>query len=538
MSLSLRLEITPSDPPAISEEFTPPSLESLDSLLEARAGYFEKRRAAAEEFWDRWREEHESQGAPEESVRNVDRLARGEAFAVVTGQQPGLLGGPLYTPWKILTAILLAARLERQTGRAFVPVFWNAGEDHDTAEMDHFVWLNRDGALVRFEMNLPVNGPPRAFGSRPIAELDFDRLMLFWDEMLRPTEFTSALKLETGQAWEHSRTLGEFCNRLLWQWFPSSGLVILSSATQLYPSGVRDLLEQEIDSPLETAERVNQAAERLDKQGFKPKMHRSENRCSFFLDEEGIRSPVFHENGSFKTLSSHYTSRQLKTRLKSEPGQFSPAANLRPVMQDALLPAAASVVGPGEWAYHLQLGGVYEFHGVPRPALVRRLHVRLLPPRVQRGLARSGLGLRDLEAPLEALVKRVALAQAPQDFEKTLERLKKNLQETLTELAGQALAVDKTLEPVIMKHQQQLLAGLEKLEDRLSRGLRKNNQQLEEQLARLQAIAYPEGKPQERVLNLFCFLNLFGPPLLPALAEALAEAPPGSHCEAWIEHES
>ncbi len=414
----------------------------------------------------------------------MERLARGEAFAVVTGQQPGLLGGPLYTPWKILTAILLAARLERQTGRGFVPVFWNAGEDHDTAEMDHFVWLNRDGGLVRFEMNLPVNAPPQAFGSRPIGALDFDRLMLFWDEMLRPTEFTSSLKLETGQAWEHSRTLGEFCNRLLWQWFPTGGLVILSSATQLYPSGVRDLLEREIDSPLETAERVNRAAERLDTQGFKPKMHRSENRCSFFLDEDGVRSPVFYENGTFKTPTGHYTSRQLKKKLKSDPGHFSPAANLRPVLQDALLPAAASVVGPGEWAYHLQLGGVYEFHGVPRPALVRRLHVRLLPPRVQRGLAKSGIGLRDFETPLEALVKRVALAQAPQDFEKTLQRLKKTLQETLTELAGQTLSVDKTLEPVIMKHQQQLLAGLEKLEDRLSRGLRKNNRQLEEQLAR------------------------------------------------------
>lgn len=538
MSLSLRIEITPSDLPAIPEASTPPPLEFLDGILGARAAYFEQRRAVAEEFWGLWREEHESQAAPAESLRNVDRLAGGEAFAVVTGQQPGLLGGPLYTPWKILTAILLAARLERQTGRAFVPVFWNAGEDHDTAEMDHFVWLNRDGDLVRFEMNLPVNGPPQSFGSRPIAELDFDRLMLFWDEMLRPTEFTSQLKLETGQAWEASRTLGEFCNRLLWKLFPASGLVILSSERHHYPSGVRDLLEREIDSPLESSERVNRAAEELAAAGYRPKMHRTENRCSFFLDEQGIRAPVFYENGSFKTLSGHYTSRQLKKRLKSDPGQFSPAANLRPVLQDALLPVAASVVGPGEWAYHLQLGDVYAFHGVPRPALARRLHVRLLPPRVQRGLARSGVELRALETPVEALVKRVALAQAPQDFEKTIERLKKTLEDTLTELAQEALAVDKALEPIILKHKQQLAAGLEKLEDRLSRGLRKNSQQLEEQLARLQAIVYPEGKPQERVLNFFCFLNLFGPPLLPALAEGLAEAPPGSHCEVWIEHES
>ncbi len=52
---------------------------------------------------------------------------------VVTGQQPGLLGGPLLTVYKIATAIKLARR-RTETGFPTVPVFWSGDDDDDLAE--------------------------------------------------------------------------------------------------------------------------------------------------------------------------------------------------------------------------------------------------------------------------------------------------------------------------------------------------------------------------------------------------------------------
>jgi len=64
------------------------------------------------------------------------RLAAGRAIAIVTGQQPALGGGPLFTLAKTAHAVAVARHLSA-TGTPAVPVFWCASEDHDRGEADH-----------------------------------------------------------------------------------------------------------------------------------------------------------------------------------------------------------------------------------------------------------------------------------------------------------------------------------------------------------------------------------------------------------------
>src|SRR3954453_20882917 len=77
----------------------------------------------------------------------LERLAEPGAFAVTTGQQPGLFTGPLYTIHKALSTAALARVLERQWQHPVVPVFWVAGDDHDFAEASQASWIASDGAL-------------------------------------------------------------------------------------------------------------------------------------------------------------------------------------------------------------------------------------------------------------------------------------------------------------------------------------------------------------------------------------------------------
>jgi bacillithiol synthase len=62
-------------------------------------------------------------------------LAQGAGVAV-TGQQVGLFGGPLYTPFKAATAVA-RARQATAAGHPHAAIFWLATEDHDFAEIDH-----------------------------------------------------------------------------------------------------------------------------------------------------------------------------------------------------------------------------------------------------------------------------------------------------------------------------------------------------------------------------------------------------------------
>jgi len=537
MPYTLRLEkITREEPSPVPPDFAPPSLERLDVVLDQRRRFFDQhsRRDALVELL---LSEHKAQAAPPESLHHIERLADPGTFAVVTGQQPGLLTGPLYTPWKILSAILLARKLQDKINKEVVPVFWNAGEDHDTAEMDHFTWLDRAGQSATFRLALSSKEAPVSFGARAIAQLDPARLLEFWSQMLLETEFSADLRVSFHDALACSETLGEFCNQLLWRLFPKSGLIIVNSSNRSYPALVPDLLHREIEQPLHSTQRINQAAEELTRHHFKPKMHKATGRCSFFLYEGPLRSPVFFADGRFSSSVSTYTPEQLLRRLEKQPEDFSPAANLRPILQDALLPTAVNVLGPGELAYHLQLKEIYRFHSVPQPVAVERSSLTLLPPRVANSLAKLGLAVEQLQHPADRLAKQVVASQSPVDYPTQLAELKQSIHDRLDSLAQKARNLDKSLQPLIMNYDKRLAALLDKLDSRFSAGLKRRNQEIERSISRLQALVYPGGQPQERVLNLFMFLNEFGPDLLTTLLEKLRAFDSGSRLLVWIDYE-
>ena len=86
-------------------------------------------------------------GSSAKTLANIERLRRG-ASAVVTGQQVVLFGGPMFSIFKALTAVKLAAEATA-AGVDCVPVFWLATEDHDLAEVNHVGVLTENGLPER-----------------------------------------------------------------------------------------------------------------------------------------------------------------------------------------------------------------------------------------------------------------------------------------------------------------------------------------------------------------------------------------------------
>jgi hypothetical protein len=82
-----------------------------------RAGALERPTAAVAEALAR---QQEARGAGRAAER-ARALAGNGATAIVTGQQAGLFGGPLFVLWKALTTVKVAGLLEKERGRAVVP---------------------------------------------------------------------------------------------------------------------------------------------------------------------------------------------------------------------------------------------------------------------------------------------------------------------------------------------------------------------------------------------------------------------------------
>lgn len=89
--------------------------------------------------------QNKSWEASPQTFANIARL-RGGAAAIVTGQQVGLFGGPMFAIYKALTTVKMCEQAA-SAGIDAVPVFWLATYDHDLAEVNHVSMPGPDGLL-------------------------------------------------------------------------------------------------------------------------------------------------------------------------------------------------------------------------------------------------------------------------------------------------------------------------------------------------------------------------------------------------------
>ncbi|MFW5845996.1 MAG: bacillithiol biosynthesis protein BshC, partial [Planctomycetota bacterium] len=153
-------------------------------------------------------------------------LAEPDTVVVVTGQQPALGGGPLYTVIKAAQTVALAEAL-REQGFDCVPVFWCASEDHDAGEADHADLIHADGRVQRIHSRWTRTGASSRFQAADGA----------WRTLC---DAGRRLPGQLGAAWlqrlapREDEDLGSWCCRLLSRLFADSPLVCLQ-AHQLRP---------------------------------------------------------------------------------------------------------------------------------------------------------------------------------------------------------------------------------------------------------------------------------------------------------------
>src|SRR4029077_3524007 len=148
---------------------------------------------------------------------------------ILTGQQAGLFGGPLYTLLKAITAIRLAARVSRDHGAPVVPVFWIDAEDHDWDEIAGCGVLDADDHLQRVKVSAPEGA-----GERRIAELrytdDVSRALTDLQRHLPVTEFTTSLLESLAEDFAPARGVSDAFARWMSRTLGPHGLVVYDAS--------------------------------------------------------------------------------------------------------------------------------------------------------------------------------------------------------------------------------------------------------------------------------------------------------------------
>lgn len=426
---------------------------------------------------------------------NHTLLAQPGTVCMVTGQQAGLFGGPLYTVYKAAAAIANARALTAETGVPCVPIFWLQNEDHDYDEIAACA-IPGDESVIRVRAPGRDGDADRSIAARrygPAIDAALDELD---GELTGPSAAEVMACLRT--CYRPDVSPDTAFRHLMTRLFAPHGLLIVDPMHPAMIAAAEPLHRRALAEAKPIADTLLTRVAALRSAGFKVQIHVRPGAPLSFVHPQGQAGPRYRVEpitGGFRVCG---TDRTLSAEAV-DAGPFSTSALLRPILQDTLLPTVGYVGGPGEVAYFAQLPPLYAHFDLPMPMIILRARVRVIDPKSERLLRQLDLTADDLAKPQDALMAHLGSASEgrlpPADLEAAL---LEPLQAVFAQFAPHA-AFDKGLRKATHKTQRTLVDVSQRLVDRYRRTLGRTDEVALRRLRRVMVRLQPEGAPQERV---------------------------------------
>ena len=422
-------------------------------------------------------------GADALALSNVNALAESSTLCVITGQQVCLLGGPVYSLYKIATAVQVARELASRLNRTVVPVFWLASEDHDFHEANSTAAVGSDGEVHHVAFGWKEQG--RSVSDLPVDEAVMGAVERYFDLLGASPD---------GELRERFRPRGglysEWVAGLWARLFAGTGLVVLE------PWLLRPFAEEFFTAAIEQrgliATALERSAARLQAAGYPPALEPQRAGRLFTYDKAGLR--VRLEGAPAGRI---------------EPTRLSPDASLRPLLADSLLPTVATVLGPGEVAYQAMLQPLYSIMQIQQPVIYPRKSFTAVSDQDVSQLAAANASVGEVLKGTLIVPQLLAGLSRPEElspYDRTLEKL------------GQAFAplrdLVAPLDPNLTRTWERSLAharlSVRRLQQRAQRAQLAGRGHRPQQLQRIRNTLRPRNRLQERLLPAPHFLAAFG----------------------------
>jgi len=449
------------------------------------------------------------------ALRNIQRLRDG-AFAVVTGQQVGLFGGPLMSLLKAASALALAKQV-KALGVECVPVFWLASEDHDLAEVNQALLLNHDFQLA------PFTTTTTGVEGAPVARLRFaggtNALVAQAAEVLGESLAADYLR----ESYAEGETFSNAYAKLLTRIFRDHGLVLLDPADAELHRIAAPLFVNAAEHAAELDDAVLARNSELQASAYHEQVKVTQESTPLFAIVDGARVAVHRANGGFKVGRETISPDEMRRRIEQSPEDFSANVLLRPVLQDYWLPTLAYIGGPAEIAYFAQAAVVYEKLLGRMTPIASRLSATLIEPRIAKLLTKYGVELPELfhgECQLrDCIAARALPPELKQNFDQARQRVDISMQQVSASLAK----LDATLVGAAERATNKMRYQIERLRKRAAQAELRRNEIITRHAAQIENALYPNKSLQEREVAGIYFYAKYGSALIDRLVE-LAQA--------------
>lgn len=431
-------------------------------------------------------------GSPAESLQNIHRMQDASAVFVVTGQQPGFCGGPLYTFYKAAHCVTLAAHLEQHFARPVIPVFWNHSDDHDIDETRGITLLDGDAEPHRVTLNLGQGRPALAdivVSSAAAAEA--------WESVaswLPGASPDSVFAPQTGGRFASATS------RILLHFLGRHGLVVFE------PRVLRPLMSKSLSEIVENLPsqlpKLASVAARMRADGLTPPFDEVDPSIIYEHAQTG-RLRIHLREGLFELpTGERITVQELSTRILKNPQLYTPGVATRLLCEAAALPVIAVIRGPAELAY-APCSRALHASDYLLPVEVPRFSATLIEPKVMKWIRAAGL--TPAEAVDPSLADRATAAESHAVLLQ-IDSLQKMVARALRDLTTPVRELDVNLERPLAKTTDSVAGSIEYFRGRVARSLDERNALGSARIRKISNSLRPFGKPQERSVPLLPFV--------------------------------
>ena len=491
------------------------------------------------------------------------KLLEDDSYCVVTGQQLSWYAGPLYTFFKLMSAIQWSQSISEIMDKTVIPVFWLADEDHDYSEINQINWyqsqvsasdLKKISILKKFQAEVKQTSLQEQIGM-PVGKIKGDSSLLInkffkWLNKHDPIEevtqqavektaqfrentWIQAFLQDTKEIYSDDKTHAQNFAYWITHVFEEYEFLVAGSNHDSIKKLLSPIITKAVTNDRRITKLLKSQTSKLNKQSIHSQVSVMDSQW-FVYNKDAKRVKLHHDStGEFSFIQKggkkRLNSNELLELTQEQPERFSPNVFMRPILQDHLLPVIAYVGGPAEIAYHGQMKKIYEFFGLEMPILIPRLSATIREKKVQRLMAKFPFSLAHYQKGFPSL-KNKWLSTLPQQFpEAKLDELEQYILAQYQSQLMNIISFDKSLEGSIGKTKNEISKAMQSLIKKAKKAHESKFEYELRQLYFLQSYLFPEG-PMERVLHPIYFMFYYGKDFWQdLLGELLAQETDSSH---------
>lgn len=310
----------------------------------------------------------------ESQQKNLEKLSQGNCVAVITGQQTGLFGGPVFTFLKASYVIWLSRYIEKNFNVQAVPCFWLQSEDHDLEEIS---WASVLTPTGMFRSTLDTSSANRISVQHyklPNNITDILNTLLSKIPII-DKELEHALR----EAYSPGRSIVDAFKSLINFIYQDDGLLIFNPRVESIQASLHPHYLQALNEHGIFIQALQTQTDLLRKEGFEVQVSVQNDVALPFFHTDGKFGPRYRlrttpDKNIFEITErdQRITIDEIKKILSKDPLAISTSALLRPLIQDTLFPTAVYVGGLAEISYFAQITTLYKEFNLAQPLVIPR----------------------------------------------------------------------------------------------------------------------------------------------------------------------